>query len=166
MTILEMVFSFDFVTGFKAVTRTSFSLDEGRSVRFRQLTDASIQSLEPNKKCIERCYFCFGIINQMKLLRNKEPLLLCTLLLVGLVAVALFARTSLQKTKTSIVTGTYSNSALDGCDGFILKNGDTVDTFCFWTRPEDQTDYQGSIEVGDRVEYGTKSGKQFIRPKK
>ena len=97
----------------------------------------------------------------MKLHKRKYLLIIFALIIVLLSVLFVFILPS--KTKTSVVTGAYNNSALDGCDGFRLKNGDTVDTFCFWTKPEDQTDYNGEIKVGDQVEYGTIAGKKFIR---
>lgn len=100
----------------------------------------------------------------MKLLKNWRFMLVSAILVIILAAI--YVPKALGNTKTSVVTGTYSNSAEDGCDGFKLKNGDTVDTFCFWAKPEDQTVYDGSIKVGDKVEYGTQSGKRFIRLKR
>jgi len=97
----------------------------------------------------------------MKFVKNKLFWLLAVLALSILVTALIVPAT--QKTKTSIVISTYSNSATDGCDGFKLKNGDSVDTFCFWAKPEEQTSYQDIIKVGDTVQYGTENGKQFIR---
>lgn len=95
---------------------------------------------------------------------NKNKWLIVAAVILALIAGVVVYITVIQnEVRSSIVMSEYKNSSRDGCDGFELQNGDKVDTFCFWTEPNEQTKYEGPIEVGDAVEYGIESGRQFIR---
>lgn len=96
---------------------------------------------------------------------NKKKWLAIVLAVSALIAsVVLYKFSFDNNTKSSVVKEIYRGSS--GCDQLELENGDRVDTFCFWAPSDKQPRYDTSIKVGDTVEYGVESDRQFIRPKK
>jgi hypothetical protein len=99
---------------------------------------------------------------------NKKRWWIIALVIVVL-AIASFTLYKLffeNPVKTSVVTGTFSESYRDGCDGFKLANGDRFNKACFWESSGERPEYDRSIKVGDTVEYRIEGDDQFMRLKK
>jgi hypothetical protein len=96
---------------------------------------------------------------------NKKKWLVIAVVVLAVIASAALYETFINNdVKTSVVKEIHIGGS--GCSQLELENGDNVDTFCFWTPPEKQPKYDRSIKVGDTVEYGVESDRQFIRLKK